>query len=47
MCPESIWQASSSPECRTSEIFIENGRFHGQLIAADLKRNLHAELKKF
>ncbi len=26
---------------RTNEIFIENGRFHGQLIAADLlvKRN--------
>jgi thioredoxin reductase (NADPH) len=28
---------------RTSEIFIENGRFHGQLIAADLKRKLRAE----
>ncbi len=28
---------------RTSEIFIENGRFHGQLIAADLKRKLKAE----
>jgi thioredoxin reductase (NADPH) len=28
---------------RTSEIFIENGRFHGQLIAADLKRKLQAE----
>jgi len=28
---------------RTSEIFIENGRFHGQLIAADLKRKLEAE----
>jgi thioredoxin reductase (NADPH) len=25
---------------RTSEIFIENGRFHGQLIAADLKHKL-------
>src|ERR1019366_7089525 len=25
---------------RTSEIFIENGRFHGALIAADLKRKL-------
>ena len=25
---------------RTSEIFIENGRFHGQLIAADLKDKL-------
>ena len=25
---------------RTNEIFIENGRFHGQLIAADLKRKL-------
>ena len=25
---------------RTSEIFIENGRFHGQAIAADLKRKL-------
>ena len=25
---------------KTSEIFIENGRFHGQLIAADLKRKL-------
>jgi thioredoxin reductase (NADPH) len=28
---------------RTSEIFIENGRFHGQLIAADLKHKLRAE----
>ena len=28
---------------RTSEIFIENGRFHGQAIAADLKRKLKAE----
>ena len=28
---------------RTSEIFIENGRFHGRLIAADLKRKLLAE----
>jgi thioredoxin reductase (NADPH) len=28
---------------RTSEIFIENGRFHGQLIAADLKRKLNTE----
>jgi thioredoxin reductase (NADPH) len=27
----------------TSEVFIENGRFHGQLIAADLKRKLRAE----
>src|SRR5215471_8469331 len=26
---------------RTSEIFIENGRFHGQLIAADLKDKLN------
>ena len=26
---------------RTSEIFIENGRFHGQLIAADLKEKLN------
>jgi thioredoxin reductase (NADPH) len=25
---------------RTNEIFIENGRFHGKLIAADLKRKL-------
>ena len=25
---------------RTSEIFIENGRFHGQLIAAELKNKL-------
>jgi thioredoxin reductase (NADPH) len=25
---------------RTNEIFIENGRFHGQLIAADLKQKL-------
>jgi thioredoxin reductase (NADPH) len=24
----------------TNEIFIENGRFHGQLIAADLKEKL-------
>ncbi len=28
---------------RTSEIFIENGRFHGALIAADLKQKLRAE----
>jgi len=27
---------------RTSEIFIENGRFHGKLIAADLRRKLEA-----
>ena len=25
---------------KTSEIFIENGRFHGQQIATDLKRQL-------
>jgi thioredoxin reductase (NADPH) len=25
---------------RTNEIFIENGRFHGQQIAADLKLKL-------
>ena len=25
---------------QTGEIFIENGRFHGQQIAADLKRKL-------
>jgi thioredoxin reductase (NADPH) len=25
---------------RTNEIFIENGRFHGQQIAADLKQKL-------
>jgi hypothetical protein len=28
---------------RTSEIFIENGGFHGQLIAADLKAKLKPE----
>ena len=28
---------------RTSEVFIENGRFHGQLIAADLKSKLKRE----
>ena len=28
---------------RTSEIFIENGRFHGQMIAADLKQKLRAD----
>jgi thioredoxin reductase (NADPH) len=28
---------------KTSEIFIENGRFHGQLIAADLKQKLRTE----
>jgi thioredoxin reductase (NADPH) len=27
---------------RTSEIFIENGRFHGKQIAADLKNRLHS-----
>ena len=26
---------------KTGEIFIENGRFHGAQIAADLKRRLH------
>ena len=30
---------------RTSEIFIENGRFHGQQIAADLKQKLAASLQ--
>ena len=29
---------------RTSEIFIENGRFHGQAIAADLKQKLKEQL---
>jgi thioredoxin reductase (NADPH) len=29
---------------RTSEIFIENGRFHGQAIAADLKEKLRPEV---
>jgi len=28
---------------RTSEIFIENGRFHGQAIAADLKEKMQPE----
>jgi len=28
---------------RTSEIFIENGRFHGLAIAADLKQKLKPE----
>jgi thioredoxin reductase (NADPH) len=28
---------------RTSEIFIENGRFHGRQIAADLVRKLAAQ----
>ena len=27
---------------RTNEIFIENGRFHGRLIAEDLERKLVA-----
>jgi len=30
---------------RTNEIFIENGRFHGQLIAADLRQKLGAGTK--
>jgi len=30
---------------RTSEIFIENGRFHGRQIAADLKRKLRDEVE--
>lgn len=30
---------------RTSEIFIENGRFHGQAIAADLKEKLLKEVE--
>jgi thioredoxin reductase (NADPH) len=29
---------------RTNEIFIENGRFHGQLIASDLKEKMHVSL---
>jgi thioredoxin reductase (NADPH) len=29
---------------RTNEIFIENGRFHGQLIAADLKEKAASRL---
>jgi thioredoxin reductase (NADPH) len=29
---------------KTSEIFIENGRFHGQAIAADLKEKLREQL---
>jgi len=29
---------------RTSEIFIENGRFHGQQIAADLQQKLRGEV---
>jgi bacillithiol disulfide reductase len=29
---------------KTSEIFIENGRFHGQAIAADLKEKLKEQL---
>jgi thioredoxin reductase (NADPH) len=28
---------------RTNEIFIENGRFHGRMIAADLKEKLKPE----
>src|SRR5581483_2844357 len=31
---------------RTSEIFIENGRFHGQRIAADLRKKLAADLRR-
>ncbi|HEV7522906.1 MAG TPA: YpdA family putative bacillithiol disulfide reductase [Candidatus Angelobacter sp.] len=31
---------------RTSEIFIENGRFHGKLIANDLKTKLHVSRVK-
>jgi thioredoxin reductase (NADPH) len=27
---------------RTNEIFIENGRFHGKLIATDLRKKLGA-----
>jgi thioredoxin reductase (NADPH) len=30
---------------RTNEIFIENGRFHGRQIAADLKEKFSAALK--
>jgi thioredoxin reductase (NADPH) len=32
---------------RTSEIFIENGRFHGQAIAADLKQKLRSKEAAF
>jgi thioredoxin reductase (NADPH) len=32
---------------RTSEIFIENGRFHGKLIAADLSQKLGGENRNF
>ena len=31
---------------RTSEIFIENGRFHGKQIAEDLKQKLAADLRR-
>jgi thioredoxin reductase (NADPH) len=30
---------------RTSEIFIENGRFHGQQIAVDLRKELGASAR--
>jgi thioredoxin reductase (NADPH) len=30
---------------RTNEIFIENGRFHGQLIAGDLAKKLAGAVK--
>ncbi len=31
---------------KTNEIFIENGRFHGQRIAADLRNKLNAEMQR-
>jgi len=31
---------------RTSEIFIENGRFHGKQIAEDLKQKLASDLHR-
>jgi thioredoxin reductase (NADPH) len=31
---------------KTNEIFIENGRFHGQRIAADLRKKLNAETQR-
>ncbi len=43
MCREFIWRACIVAGMRTSEIFIENGRFHGQLIAADLKHKLREQ----
>src|SRR5260370_11481204 len=42
--PPEYWAGVIVAGSRTSEIFIENGRFHGKQIAEDLKQKLAADL---